>query len=396
MKRKVQRIISILASILMVFNSVPISAFADAEITYQGGLPTAIAEGALTPQQILGSAVEFGVVANKYKQKGHTETNFAVKHFELDNSQSIEIMGSGSNPIPFYIGELDGNTYFWNGEATNVTFDVFINKDQSSKGPTNSNAKVRYSRENPPTNVYPMEKNKINSYVDTLLNYPVRMSQLMAQKSTYTPTFPNNSKTIDLTGPAFSQAKNATIYVDCTNMKNIMSQDGWEIIKYEGQTIVFNMPDGGNYDIKKFKVTVKNEGGGTVVSGLESRTVEKNGDPSHNGNVERYILNHIVFNAPNASSLSIDTAAGIFLAPNATVNQNNGAGAGWVVTKKDFNSTAEWHYYFKERHYHANSEKEINISKNFTYQDGTKLPPDVANKQGTFKMDEVDGNTFQI
>ena len=351
MKRNVQRIISILASILMVFNSVPISAFADAEITYQGGLPTAIAEGALTPQQILGNAVEFGVVANKYKQKGHTETNFAVKHFELDNSQSIEIMGSGSNPIPFYIGELDSNTYFWNGEATNVTFDVFINKDQSSKGPTNSNAKVRYSRENPPTNVYPMEKNKINSYVDTLLNYPVRMSQLMAGKTTYTPTFPNNSKTIDLTGPAFSQAKNATIYVDCTNMKNIMSQDGWEIIKYEGQTIVFNMPDGGNYDIKKFKVTVKNEGGGTVINGLESRTIEKNGNPSHNGNVEKYILNHIVFNAPNASSLSIDTAAGIFLAPNATVNQNNGAGAGWVVTKKDFNSTAEWHYYFKECYY---------------------------------------------
>lgn len=170
MKRNVQRIISILASILMVFNSVPISAFADAEITYQGGLPTAIAEGALTPQQILGNAVEFGVVANKYKQSGHTETNFAVKHFEINNSQSIEIMGSGSNPIPFYIGELDNNTYFWNGEATNVTFDVFINKNQSSKGKTNENVHVRYSRENPPTNVYPKEQSEINSYVDTLLS----------------------------------------------------------------------------------------------------------------------------------------------------------------------------------------------------------------------------------
>ena len=157
MKRNVQRIISILASVMMVFNAVPISAFADAEITYQGGLPVSIAEGALTPQQILGPAVEFGVVANKYKQKGHTETNFAVKHFELDNSQSIEIMGSGTNPIPFYIGQMDPGTYFWNGEMTNVTFDVFINKNQSSKGPTNSNANVRYSRTNPPTNVYPME-----------------------------------------------------------------------------------------------------------------------------------------------------------------------------------------------------------------------------------------------
>ena len=192
MKRKVQRIISILASVLMVFNSIPISAFADAEITYQNGLPVSIAEGALTPQQILGPAVEFGVVANKYKQQGHTETNFAVKHFELNNSQSIEIMGSGEKPIPFYVGKLDGKTYFWNGEATNVTFDVFINKNQSSKGPTDSNANVRYSRANPPTNVYPRDENEINAYVDTLISYPERMSQLMAQRSTYTPTFGDN------------------------------------------------------------------------------------------------------------------------------------------------------------------------------------------------------------
>ena len=396
MKRNVQRIISILASVLMVFNTIPISAFADAEITYQNGLPVSIAEGALTPQQILGPAVEFGVVANKYNQTGHTETNFAVKHFQINNSQSIEIMGSGDAPIPFYVGKLDGNTYFWNGEATNVTFDVFINKNQSSKGPTNSNANVRYSRTNPPTNVYPREESEINTYVDTLISYPERMSTLMSQKSTYTPTFAPNNKTIDLTGPAFSQAKNGTIYVNCANMKNIMSQDGWEIIKYEGQTIVFNMPDGGNYDIKKFKVTVKNEGGGTVVSGLESRTVEKNGDPSHNGKVEKYILNHIVFNAYNASSLSIDTAAGIFLAPKATVNQNNGAGAGWVMTRKDFNSTAEWHYYFKSRNYQAYVEKGVNISKTFKYQDGSELPANLKNKVFTFKMDEVDGNTFQI
>ncbi|QTE70665.1 Cna B-type domain-containing protein [Clostridiales bacterium FE2011] len=365
-------------------------------MTYQNGLPVSIAEGALTPQQILGSAVEYGVVANKYKQQGHTETNFAVKHFELNNSQSIEIMGSGSNPIPFYIGKLDNNTYFWNGEATNVTFDVYINKNQSSKGPTDSNANVRYSRPQPPTNVYPKEQGEINTYVDTLLNHPVRMSELMAQKTTYTPTFPNNSKTIDLTGPAFSQAKNATIYVDCSNMKNIMSQDGWEIIKYEGQTIVFNMPDSGNYDIKKFKVTVKDANGGTVVSGLESRTIEKDGNKDHNGKVEKYILNHIVFNAYNASSLSIDTAAGIFLAPKATVNQNNGAGAGWVVTKKDFNSTAEWHYYFKARHYHADAGKNVNVSKTFTYQDGSELPANLKNKEFTFRMDEVDENTFQI
>ena len=398
MKRNVKRIISILASVLMVFNSIPISAFADAEITYQNGLPVSVAEGALTPQQILGSAVEYGVVANRYAQYNHTETNFAVKSFQMDTSQSIEIMGSGSNPIPFYVGKLEGNTVFWNGQDTNVVFDVYINKDQSSHGNQHENVKVKYSNDVPATNVYPKTEKEIDDYVDALLSYPVKMSELLSQKNTYTPpTFPQNSKTLDLTAsPFFDQAKNATIYVDCSNMKNIMSQDGWEIVKYEGQTIVFNIPEGQDWLIEKFYVKVKDANGNTV-DRISSETAEKNKDPGKNAKVEKYILNHIVFNANKLrGTLTIKTGAGIFLAPKANVSQPSGAGAGWVITKRDFVSNAEWHYYFKERHYHANSEKEVNVLKTFTYQDGTKLKPADADKQFTFRMDEVDGNTFQI
>ena len=408
MKRNLQRIVSIWAAVLMVFNIVtPTFASAagnDPSATYQTGLDVADLDGTLTPQSILGPAVEYGVVAEKYKQTGHTETNFAVKRFEINDSQSIEIMGSGSNPIPFYIGKLDNNTTFWNGESTNVVFDVYINKNQSSKGLHNTGKNVEYSRTEPATNVIPMEETAINKYVDSLLNYAVASSTNMAKKigneATCIPTFENQwDKSIDFTAPGFP--KTGTIYVDCSNMAGVMNQDGWNFTKYEGQTIVFNMPSHGSYEIKKFAVTVKDKNGNIIESNLTSDTKERDGngnanDRRHNQKVEKYILNHVVFNAYNASSLSIDTAAGIFLAPNANVTQTGGAGAGWVITKKEFNSPKEWHYYFRERHYQAFVEKGINISKTFTYQDGSELPSDITNKQFTFRMDEVDGNTFQI
>ncbi|MBQ6288924.1 MAG: Cna B-type domain-containing protein, partial [Clostridia bacterium] len=175
-----------------------------------------------------------------------------------------------------------------------------------------------------------------------------------------------------------------------------MNQDGWEIIKYEGQTVVFNIPETGNYEVKKFKVTVKDNNGNVVVNQLESSTKEKDGDVNHNKAVDKYILNHIVFNANKLTgTFTIDTAAGMFLVPNGKVKQSNGAGAGWIVAK-EFTSTAEWHFYFHDRHYQAYAEKGVNISKTFTYQDGTALPSDVANKQFTFRMDEVSENTFQV
>ena len=410
MKRNVQRIISILASILMVFNSVPISAFADAEITYQGGLPVAIAGGALTPQQVLGGAVEFGVVADTYKQTGHTETNFAVKHFVM-NDQSIEIIGSGTNPIPFYVGQLDEETVLWNGKETNVVFDIFINKDQSSKGvyknhPYGGRYNVEYSKLDPATNVHAMEKNDVNSKVTSLLSHPVNMSSLLAAKEAhYTP--PAGTNVIDLTGPMFDKAKNATIYINCENVQDIISQSGWKITKYEGQTIVFNMP-GSNVTIQKFDLKVKDENGnyirfpgnkqdhGDNDTTLTSETGEKDTTPTHNKYVDQYILRHIVFNAYNARSLTINTAAGMFLAPNATVKQSQGAGAGWIVTNHGFESSAEWHFYYHDRHYSAHVEKDINISKTFTYQDGSELPSNLLEKEFTFRMDEVDENSFQI
>ena len=118
MKRSLKRIFSFWAAVLMMLNIViPTGAVADVSdpsAEFQATLPVGLPDGALTPAAILGAAVEYGVIAEAYEQTGHTETNFAVYRFK--HNSSIEIMGSGDNPIPFKIGNLDVGTTFWDGQ----------------------------------------------------------------------------------------------------------------------------------------------------------------------------------------------------------------------------------------------------------------------------------------
>ena len=85
MKQTTKRLLSIWVALVMLFSAIPSSVMADdpsATTQYDGIL--AQVTGAITPLQILGDAVNYGIVANRLKQKGHTETNFAVKKFYYD------------------------------------------------------------------------------------------------------------------------------------------------------------------------------------------------------------------------------------------------------------------------------------------------------------------------
>ena len=171
MKRNFKRFLSIWTAVFMLFNMVPVDVFA-AEAVYENGLMVQLPDGALTPEQVLGDGYEYGVVAHRYEQTGHTETNFAVWEYSQSYSDSIEIVGSGDNPIPFYVGKLTDGSRLWNGQDTNVDFDVFINENQSGKGaPANSTPPhVQYSnvgngRPNKETNVYPRTEQSIKDRV---------------------------------------------------------------------------------------------------------------------------------------------------------------------------------------------------------------------------------------
>ena len=67
MKHSIKRIISLWSAVLMRLNIVlPTSALSDGnEAVYQSELPVDLPEGALSPEDILGPGVNFGVIAGK-------------------------------------------------------------------------------------------------------------------------------------------------------------------------------------------------------------------------------------------------------------------------------------------------------------------------------------------
>ena len=76
MKRSLKRIFSFWAAVLMMLNiviptgSLADAAEGDASAQFQTIIPVALPDGALSPASILGPGVEYGVIAEKYIQKG--------------------------------------------------------------------------------------------------------------------------------------------------------------------------------------------------------------------------------------------------------------------------------------------------------------------------------------
>ena len=403
MKRSLKRVISFWAAVLMMLNIViPTGAVADVHdpsAEYQATLPTALPDRMLLPGDILGEAVEYGVIAEEYKQSEHTETNFAVYRYEQDSSKSILIKGSGANRIPFKVAKLNGNSQFFLDEETNVDVDVFINEDQTDRIHIANGASGKTAQ------IIRQSEDTIKKDVEKLLARALRYSSLMSSRVGENATvIPRQRDIIDgyLDFTRDPTPQSGTIYVDCSDPAILahMTSFPCRICKSDKQTLVFNFPQSGQLTFGKVILKVKDVDGNPVTfpgntgehednaNILTSETAKLDADPVHNGYVDTYILRHFVYNAYNATKVTLKSSAGIFFAPKADVYQGNdaGAGAGWVITKKNFISDAEWHYYFHDRHYEAYEEKGVTISKVFTNQDGSAVSAADENKTFSFKI----------
>ena len=311
-------------------------------------------EKALAPEDILGESAEYGIVANRYKQHGHTETNFAVNY--LDDNSNIDIDGSGDAPIPFVVGTIENNTKLWLSADTTVPANIFVGQESANA------IKVTSPKL---TTVYPRRVEDINSYVNGLIAAGKSMSTTMAGKTTLKPVFGGTGYVLDTTG--FEDGK--TIYVDADGILSSISTSGWKINKLPNQSIVFNIKaasssgegDSAILNLGEFTVD-PNDGEGSVAS----TTSAKNGNPELNQRVDEVILGHITFNAVNAKKVHLQNTSALFLLPEAeTVTQENGAG--WILAKGTVDSKAEWHFYRHTRSYKAADGFVLKVGKNADY-----------------------------
>lgn len=348
-----------------------------------------VEESSLTPEDVLGDAANFGIVAERYDQFGHSETNFAVKYFF--NNANIDVDGSGDTPVPFYVAEItdtaregtinNADQIFILSEKTTVPADIYATLEDTT--PINHHDGIsdygKIQIKNPkPTNVYPTAKNEIENYVDSLINYGKGKSAELASKVHIAPVYDGTQYIVDTTG----YPDGTTIYINADGILKSIGQGGWRINKNPNQTIVFNITKETNgYTVQDHKDNqVKNalkigefyvdpnDGGAEV----QSTTAAMNGDPVKNQRVDDVILSHIFFNVTNAEYVDLQNASGLFLLPNATqVTQENGAG--WILAEGTVDSHAEWHFYRHTRNYVAKGGLKLETKKTIVNGSGDEL-----------------------
>ena len=336
-------------------------------ITHYVFLTEAEYEPALTPEEVLGDAHEFGVVADTYNQSGHSETNAAVKHYNNNSNFDIEDTDTGNkySDVPFYIGEIQNQVIFGQGHYADTY--IYTPQTEIDKHKINQANATRYN-----VSVIPTDLDDITDYIDGMIDSVRQTSEAMLQKTTIKPS----STIIDTT--AFPD--NTTIYVDCSDISSALGgNNSLQITKKDGQTIVFNIPDSGKVNIGQFTVYTPSHQEGVA---SETGSTAKHRDAQHSLDVNNVILQHIYFNMPNAGSVEIDTAAGMFLAPNAaTFKQANGCG--WIVCGGTVNSPSEWHFYRHNRHFDSKSGA-LQINKKLS----DDAPEEAKNKQYKFYVRE--------
>ena len=146
MKQSLRRLMSLLASIMMLLNVVlPTGAMADPDpvVKEDTGYKARVAPQPTQDynyRSILGNGVYFGITANKVTQVGDLQTNFAVKQYQnkpgdADPSIASQVDGTGESITPnlsgtssgnFYVGEIVGNLHLKINPPTGQPTNLFI------------------------------------------------------------------------------------------------------------------------------------------------------------------------------------------------------------------------------------------------------------------------------
>lgn len=289
-------------------------------------------------ENVLGKAYDYGIIANEYDQRNHTQTNFAVNTFDSDNVIEADLSGEGH--VPFIAGTITKQLRFGNhtyGDQE-TTYDVMtsdpdkVTSDNKEKGKINTIEKtvdeISATMNGFLTKIKHSSEELKNHEADITIDDEMVTDQ--------------NHWTLDLTG----YDNNSTVYVNVPNsatkfMQLLRTTSALNVAKNDGTTVVFNL-ESSNFTIGKYKVTVDGE---------TTETTPDTSEGTLNQNLDKKIIRKIIWNAYNANSLNLDTTAGLFLAPkdNAVVTVL-GTSSGWIATAgKATNTNGEWHFAFHGR-----------------------------------------------
>ena len=270
-----------------------------------------------TYRDVLGGAVNYGIVTTRLILGGHIDTNFAAGSLEPDTFADAITTGKytgENNPGNIIIGDIPNHKYgFWAYSSTQKPFII-----------TTTAEALQYIKKERDYVIYDVDhtKEELQRRVEKLRTGT--MSTALADESRYTYyTLSSllNGDQLDLRSYA-----DGTYYIKVDNSAILSQAEGLKIQLNDKQNIVFYVPDN-DVAINKFKI---NE--------MFSDRNDLSADP---------YAKKIIWNIPNATHVKIDNTFGVFLCPNADVDLG-GTSSGWVVSKS-FHNGGEWHNVWSEQ-----------------------------------------------
>lgn len=347
-------------------------------------------EGEPLFKQVLGKAVNFGIVANDFQHKNDLQSNFAVKTY-TGAGHHVNPNLSGTNPGSFVIGKVTNKVLVTGGQSQYSTFYVTNSDEDKIDDSENTGHHATINTD--------YTQDQLNTYVDKLTNDALAQGATLASHAaTYTKsTDQNHYGDIDTT----KYPSDATIYLDGDTFRDELQTTGKiKINKLENQNIVFNFTKPvkaknwqtqndevmTSINLCQFEITVGNKTFNTAPS-------------TQPGSAENLQLaqqtKHIFFNIRPSSEITDVTftnTAGVFLLDGVSGNVG-GTSSGWVVTNRTFSNTnGEWHNIYQdtkpEQPTTSTGEKgSLTFTKTFdgynvTEQDKTNITFTVKDKDG--------------
>ena len=285
-------------------------------------------------KDILGSATNFGIVANEATFKGHLESNFAIGKLNYEGSNVQMSKNEGGGAGYNYIGEFVGSSQLQiglNGNAGGSV--VYAGKGAEGKLTTdNSDLLIDYD-----TYTEAQIKKIVKDMVDTIKTTSTTLyNENSVPYSAVTDISTSGNQYTDINIAKYGKDA-GTYYVSFQpgEFNTFMSNPNCRITIREDQNIVLNVPDT-NVDFRQFTFVIVDASGNVVYQ----KTTNANSD-------EDRVAENVIFNCPNATTAATYTSTGIFLVPNATFT-NALVSAGWVIA----NTIAaiggqEWHNVYK-------------------------------------------------
>ena len=285
-------------------------------------------------KDILGSATNFGIVANEATFKGHLESNFAIGKLNYEGSNVQMSKNEGGGAGYNYIGEFVGSSQLQiglNGNAGGSV--VYAGKGAEGKLTTdNSDLLIDYD-----TYTEAQIKKIVKDMVDTIKTTSTTLyNENSVPYSAVTDISTSGNQYTDINIAKYGKDA-GTYYVSFQpgEFNTFMSNPNRRITIREDQNIVLNVPDT-NVDFRQFTFVIVDASGNVVYQ----KTTNANSD-------EDRFAENVIFNCPNATTAATYTSTGIFLVPNATFT-NALVSAGWVIA----NTIAaiggqEWHNVYK-------------------------------------------------